>query len=212
MNDRIIEQDQERAQIFFARKDTATTIEKYAHELDWELRQDMTKLATYVWCREQGVDPRFAHMRACRRTPGVTNMDRQFGISYGKYMHGMGRNLDKIVRIAQKAGISTQGKFYVGGLGRYNDPAAWCSSAEDVFTAAKVKKLNLSGPLNFQGASDAPPPAKRTTDLAPDIMQGLVKRYVKDDPGLAERIKNPRQMRKLKEQIVAKHAKKPVER
>ena len=209
MNEVIVELDQRRAQEFFTRHDAAKLVDLFRHECDAELLSDMTKLACYIWCREQGVDQTFAHMRACRRTPGTKNMDRTFGISSLRHMNGMGRNLEKIVAIAKKAGISTQGKFYVGGLGRYDDPHAWCASAEDVFTAAKLKHLTLSGPLNYQGASESPEPPPKVK-LAPDVMRRLERQRLKSEPGLAERVKrSPRARKAVREEIVAAHTRKP---
>lgn len=204
---KIEQYDEQQAQEFFARIDASLLVDKYRNELDSELWGDMTKLAVYIECREQGVEPVFAAMRACRRACGTKNMDRTFNEGARRRMDGMGKNGERLVKIAQRAGISTQGKFYVGGLGRYTDPHAWVSTADDILTVAKKKNLTVTGVVNHQGHEEAPPTP--TTKLAPDIMKRYLKTYFRNDPGLKEKVRrNPKAMRDLKERIVGTHARK----
>ncbi len=204
---KIEELDERTAQEFFALPQTYSLIEKYRSEMDSEIWSDMTKLAVYVQCREQGVEKEFAAMRACRRACGTKNMDRTFNEGARRRMDGMGKNGERLVKIAQRAGISTQGKFYVGGLGRYTDPNAWVSTADDVLTVAKERNLTVTGVINHQG-HDVPPP-KMTTKLAPDIMRRYLKAYYSREPALRERVRrNPKALRELKERITHTHARK----
>ena len=203
----IAEFDHARTQQFYARDDAAVLIGRYMHEMDSELRADMDKAALYVMLREQGVDSVFANMRACRRTPGAANVDRHFCSGQREKMEGMApKARDRIVRIAQRAGISTQGKFYVGGLGRYHDPGAWVSTIDDVLATAKKRNLNVDGVVRHKAVSGLEPPSK--PPLAEDLVTRYVRKYTTEDPGLGEQVKrSPKKMRELREKVIATHGK-----
>jgi hypothetical protein len=198
--------DESRALAFYNKDNVRELLAKYDAELDYELRDDPVKLATYILCRESGVDKVFAAMRACRRSPGAANCDQHFNRARRAHMNGMGRNADKLCAVAQKAGISTQGKFYVGGLGRYTDPHAWVSTIDDVVEVAKKKNLNLEGVVNHKASAVELAPPKKT--LAPDIVRRWVKRYCAEDPGLAAKCRKSKvALGDLKEKILHKHGK-----
>ena len=202
----VSELDEQRALAFFARDDASDLVLKYEWELDSELRDDYVKLATYIECREQGVEATFAQMRACRRAPGAANVDRHFSESARHRMNNM-HQLPKMLQLAHKAGVRTAGKFYVGGLGRYTDQHAWVSSADDILHVARKKNLNVSGVVKHKGTQmDPPKPIK----MAPDIMQKYVQQYCAADPAVAEKVgKNPaKHLPALKEKILDKHTKK----
>ena len=202
--------DERMAEEFLALPSTYAIFDKFVWEADAEIRYDMTKLGIYLKCRAMGVEPIFAAMRACRRAPGAKGMDRHFNEGARRRMNEMGqKSLAKIVAQAQKAGISTQGRFYVGGLGRYNDPQAWCSTIDDVVGTAKRKNLEMKGAAEHKMVEMDIQPRKQ--GLAPDIMARYMKQYLKQDPGLAQRAKkNQRVVRELKERITATHSWKPV--
>lgn len=202
--------DERMAEEFLASPNAYLVFNKFVWEADAEIRYDMTKLGMYIKCRAMGVDPVFAAMRACRRAPAAKGMDRHFNEGARRRMNGMGqKSLAKILAVAQNAGISTQGKFYVGGLGRYNDPQAWCSTIDDVLGTAKRKNLEMTGVAEHKMIEMDVQPRKQ--GLAPDIMARFMSKYFKDDPGLAQKAKkNPRVVNELKERIVATHARKAV--
>ncbi len=204
MNRKLRERDENRARLFYAQPTAAKLLEKYSVELDQELREDWVKTALYILYREGGMDAVFAAMNACRRAPGAANSDRNFNEKARRRMNGMSQtNLSKIVRIAQQAGIRTQGKFYVGGLGRYNDPAAWVSTSDDVLDVAKRRNLTVQGAVKHQGHEVPPPKPKR---LADDLVNRYVKKRLASEPATREKVKkNPKYLREVREQVIDKH-------
>jgi uncharacterized protein with GYD domain len=152
----------------------------------------------------EGTDAILAHMLAMRQGPQMKGSDRAFGEGQRLKMGAMHeRNRDKIQAIAEKAGIRTQGKYYVGGLGRYNDPAAWVSTADDVKSVLKAKNLTATGVVEHQGVAMPPPPPKR---LSERLTREFVAKTLKAEPKTAEAVrKNPKKMRDLRERVIATH-------
>jgi len=151
-----------------------------------------------------------AAMYACQQAPGARNTDRAFCQGAQRQMESMTPiNRDAIQRIAKRAGIATQGKFYKGSLGRYDDPAAWVSCAQDVVTATKAKRLDIDGVVKCNGVirDDLPPPP--STPLAPDLVQSLAADYITSDPALAEKCRKSKHARmELRERIIETHGRK----
>lgn len=185
---------------------------KLTHADEMALRQTeyLTDAEFERFCSlvDKGNSPTAALMFASRRAPGVRNSDRNFNESARRRMYGMSEKCrEGIAEVARRAGISTQGKFYVGGLGKYTDPHAWVSDTSDIMAIAKAKRLNVSGALNYTGSPDGPPPPKHVP-LAPDVAADIERKYIQDDPKLREQIrKNPKKRRELRERVVATHGK-----
>ena len=154
-----------------------------------------------------GESVEWAAMCACQQPPGSRNTDRAFCQGAQKRMNSMGDYLrNQIVKRAEAAGISTQGKFYKAGLGRYTDPAAWVSTADDVLAVAKARNLNVEGVINHKAAERDMKPKR--VKLAPDIVRSTERELLKASPELAAKVKkNPKARRELREAIVAKHGK-----
>jgi hypothetical protein len=154
----------------------------------------------------QGVE--FAAMCALQQPPGSKNTDRAFQDGARRRMEGMGAiTKTALLHAAKKAGISTEGKYYVGGLGRANDPSAWVSTAQDVMDVCKKKNLNCEGVVNHKVTfEDKPPPDVK---LAPDLVKQFTQRAMDADPALAERCKRSKHAREeLKQAVIEKHGKK----
>ncbi len=162
--------------------------------------------AEYTSMVERGTSPRAAAMYALQQPAGTRNTDRAFCQGAHKQMENMTPiNRQAIQRIAKRAGISTDGKYYKGGLGRYNDPAAWVSCADDVLAVAKAKNLDIEGVLNHKAVHKEVEPPK-SQGLAPDIVQNIARDYLASDPALAERCSKSKHARlELREQIIDKH-------
>ena len=108
-----------------------------------------------------------------------------------------------MVRVANGAGINTNGKVYVGGLGRYTDKHAWVSHGDDLLHVARKKNLTVNGAINHQGIPQPPPKPKLMAD---DIMQEKVGRLLAAEPATAEKVrKNPKKLNEVKERIIDKH-------
>lgn len=203
----VAERDLDIARQFYLLANWETQVKRYSAEMDAEIRDSLVKTALYTLYRNTGIDPVLSAMNACRRAPGAANTDRHFGEKSRHRMNTMGqRNLDKILKLAHDAGVKTQGKVYVGGLGKYTDQHAWVSSADDVLAVAKQRNLTVSGAVNHQGTAFNEPPKK--VPLAPDIVQRHVNKILHSEPETAERIKKkPNLLRELKERVIAKHSK-----
>lgn len=150
----------------------------------------------------RGNTPQMAMMFLAQRAPVMGQSDRQFTQSYNRHMRSMlSMNQEKIVEIAQKAGVNTHGKFYVGGLGRYTDQRAWCSTVEDVRTALKADPyLTAEGPGIKHTGRVAPPPPP--CPMAPDIVKRETDREIAANPRLREKLKKGKLKRKDVEQKV----------
>ena len=160
--------------------------------------------ALYEQMRQRGTSHTLAEMFALRSPPGTRFTEKAF--LEGRKMN-MDDPVDRLaVQRAHAAGISTQGKVYIGGLadGRGPaDPAAWVSSADDVLAVAKRRQLKVEGALRYDpGPVQEKEPKYK---IAPDIMRRLMRKYRKDP-------KYKKKSRKeLKEIIEANHAPKIVE-
>ena len=126
-------------------------VEKYRTELDAELLDDIVKLANYVILREQGAKPVWAKMSACRKCAPMNGSDQDFNRGERRKMNSLNPIIySRMEHIAKRAGISTQGKFYVGALGYYDNPKAWVSTADDVRESAKMQGYDLYGTIDVK--------------------------------------------------------------
>lgn len=163
----------------------------------------------FTQCLEQGQTLEFAAMCALRQAPGSKNTDRAFCEGAERQKRMMSKvNRDAVYEIAKKAGISTQGKYYKGSLGRPNDPLAWVSNADDVLVAAKKKNLSVSGVVNYT-APDRDPRSKPKVRLAPDLVKKYAAELLSQEPDTAAKVKeNPKSLREVVERVVDKHGSK----
>jgi hypothetical protein len=109
-----------------------------------------------------GQSERFAVMCALQVAPGTHGCDRAFmeGRMNNQQLDDMPENQAKyIAREARGAGISIEGKYYVGGLadGRgWRDPEAWVSSTDDILKVAKKRRRMVQGNVNYDPGPEAP--------------------------------------------------------
>lgn len=160
---------------------------------------------------ERGDSPRMAHMLATRGAPMMGSSDRAFCEGQYRKMSRMSNPVRESMRaIAQRAGINTDGRYYVGGLGRYDDPAAWVSGKEDLINSCKKRGFDADGVVKARYADhDAPP--KKAPKLAPHLVEEMCARHAKRDPKLAEKLrkdKSGRAKRDLQEKVTAIHGSK----
>lgn len=136
-----------------------------------------------------GTAPVLAHMLASRQAPVMGQSDRSFCESLHRSMSGMSPELRAgIVENARRAGINTDGKFHVSGLGSSSDPAAWCSTIEDARrTLAARPHLNANG-LVTQRATMKPegPPQRKL--LADDLAGEMIRKEIATDGRLREKV------------------------
>lgn len=155
---------------------------------------------------KSGEPPRGAHMLALRSPPRTRNTDRTFCEGQQHKMSRMGtRNRTAMQALARKAGINTDGKYYIGGPFKYTDPRAWVTCQQDAIEAVKSIKGSSTGALNCDYSEKLRDPPKKVP-LAPDIVNRFVRKRLKADPALAEKVKkNPKKLREVQEAVVSKH-------
>ena len=151
----------------------------------------------------EGKNSGFAAMLAQRRPSGTKGTDRAFLEGSHGAMDKVGKfSRERMLKMAKKAGISTQGKVYKGGLGRPDDHMAWVSGRDDVLAACKAKGLTCSGSVNYKSPEQEPKRKK----IAEDIVQNFMAVEVAKDPGLREKVqKNRNQRMELREKVIEKH-------
>lgn len=178
-------------------------LKKYPECQDAELKSDLVKLGLYLKLREEGAEHVWALMSACRRAPALRNSEQSFFKSNRQKMEQMGSEaLQRKLAAARKAGISTQGKFHMSGLGPASDPGAWVSGMDDVLAVCKARNLNCEGAVNHK----ARPVERKKVKLSERLTREMEQKYLAEDPALAERCKkNPKARRELREKVVATH-------
>ena len=163
----------------------------------------------YVQIINAGETERWAKMCALQQPPGTRNTDKAFCEGQRRKMESMHPDVrKKLVATANAAGVRTDGKFYMSGLGGHTNPAAWVSCAEDVITSCKVQNKGVEGVLNFKPPRviEKPPP---DVPLAEHLIQEMSVKEMQKDPKLAEKIKrNPKERQALREKVVAKYGRK----
>lgn len=116
-------------------------------------------------------------------------------------------NREKILAIAKRAGISTEGKAYCGQLGKYDNPMAWCSTAEDVLESCKRQNLSAEGAVEYKAHTEQQP--VQGPALAPDIVRREARKLLAKDAKLAEQVaKGKVKKQEVAERVIAKHGKK----
>ena len=175
--------------------------ESEAAELPDELRREYDRMVA------AGNSPQFAMMCLHRKAPNPGQSDQAFNRSARRRMNGMSDfEVERVTRIARRAGINTDGKYYVGRLGKYTDPLAWCSTVDDVKAAARKKNLTVDGVVSHTAVPTAP---VQGPALAPDIVERETKKLLMKDPDLRAKVKEGKVKKaELKERVIAKHGRK----
>lgn len=158
----------------------------------------------YFCMVDNGISPKFAQMAATRSAPQMKGSDRAFNQESRRKMNEMSEgNRDDIVAQARKAGVDTEGKYYMSGLGRYDDPMAWCSTSDDVKHVCKSKNLTARGVVEHKGTQVDPPKA---VPLAEDLVNECIGKVLKNEPKTAEKFKRGKVKKaELRERVIAQH-------
>lgn len=134
-----------------------------------------------------GQTPRFAEMAALQQPPGTKGTDRAFmqgRLNNEQFSDMNGPLALRMLREAKAAGISTSGKFYMGGLAdkrAHLDPKAWVESVADIKRVAQERDLHVQGIVEYTPPEK--PPAK-SVDIAPDILREQVRKELKANPSM----------------------------
>lgn len=152
---------------------------------------------------ENGESMSIAHMLTMQQSPQMGKSDRAFNERAYHRMSNMNTDDRRAIqKTAAKAGIATDGKYYVGGLGMYDDPAAWVSTTEDILHAAKVRNLTVTGGVEHKGRPMQP----KRIPLADDLVAEGVRNVLKSEPKTVEKLKNGKiKMEGLRERVIAHH-------
>lgn len=158
----------------------------------------------YEQCLANGCTEKLAEAMAFRQGPALRT-DAAFlqGHSNGNQFAGGGMQ-ERIGNFyasrARKAGVSTQGKIYLGGLAAFpGDPKAWVADRGDVEKVLDERGWSAAGSVNRQKREP-----EREVDVrvkggvAPDILDREVARAIAKEPEIAP---TPRERRALREKI-----------
>ena len=174
--------------------------------IEAEIAKQPQPVQDHYWMMvRNGESPRFSAMCAMRQTPATKHTDQTFNTVRRDLMETMNpKQRAAYLRMAKSAGIPTQGKFYVGGLGRPTDPTAWVSTVDEAKEVCKIKNMTATGLFEHKG-DEVPPPKPKP--IAPDIADAYVDRQLRADEGLAAKCaKDPRAMRKVRAEVIDRHA------
>jgi hypothetical protein len=192
---------------FFKDSDDATvrnTIDSYRSDMDAEIAEDWLKTLYYVMLRMQGTEHVWASMSACRKCGRQKGSDTAFWEHARSRMENMSpymRNL--LLDKAAKAGISTTGKFHMGGLGPPDDPKAWVSDTSDIKKVCVERNYSCEGHVNHEG-TEVPP---KQIPLADDLIDEMVQLEREVNPDTDAKCKrDPREIDRLKKLVVEKYA------
>lgn len=154
---------------------------------------------------ENGESAEWAALCACRQPPGAKGTDRAFQDGQRRKMNRMdAENAEGLQFLAKRAGINTQGKYYVGGLGRPTDPKAWVATADDVIAIAKRDNLTIDGVVSHRGYTPELPP--KSVGLADDIVDRFEREAYQADPALKQKAQKSRKVRQeVRERVKEKH-------
>ncbi len=154
----------------------------------------------------KGTSPRAAAMYALQQSPGTNNTDQRFCAGQRKKMETMHPKIRAdMQKIAKRSGIDTAGKYYMSAFGKYTDPAAWVTCAQDATDVCKLKNLHCEGTLKHK-AVDIDPVPKTGPGLAPDIIKRFEQKHLAADPALAAKCKkDPKARRELREMVISNH-------
>lgn len=163
--------------------------------------ENVSRQAFYVAMRLEGTSHSLAETLALQLPPGTKGTDRA-------YMEGRvcGNQFEKhpaignyYRKIANKAGVSTTGKYYSGQLARFpGDPQAWVSSIDDVKRVADKENLGVQGAVNRTSVRGITDPAP-TVRMAEDLVREKVEAIVEANPDAKG------QEKKIRKQVIEKH-------
>lgn len=150
-------------------------------------------------------DIEWAAMCALQQPPGSARSDRAYQqtafADFSKWPPGL-RNA--ALQVAKEAGINTSGKVYEGALGRYDDPAAWVGSIDDISASCKAKGMDIDGVVKIRG-NQKPKERPDKPFLSEEIVKEKVDAELKK-PEVRSRVKAGKlKVAEIREQVKDKH-------
>ena len=160
-----------------------------------------TRLAFYEDLIVKGNNPGFAAMLALQSPAGTKGTERAFLEGMHNWAGDMNPgNRELLFEKAHKAGVSTQGKKYIGGLGKPDDQMAWVATMDDVKAVCKEKGFSSEGAVNYT----APEQKFKKKRMAEDVVGRFMQEAVAKDPAIQH---NKKAMKELRAKVVKKHSK-----
>jgi len=137
----------------------------------------------YEEMRAAGTTHKLAELLATRSFPGLNGTDKAF--NRGRCNGNQGEKCPDLYnyfqRIADAQGVSTTGRYYCHGLGRYpGDPRAWVSDTSDVLRIARERNLRIDGIVQHEGYAVEPAP---DIPLAEDLWERDTLACLAESPG-----------------------------
>lgn len=138
----------------------------------------------YEHLRFSGMSHNLAEVIACRAFPGINGTNKAFnrGRVNGNQFENCPALGDYYRRIAESHGVSTSGRYYCHGLGRYpGDPRAWVQDTSDVLAVARQRNLGIDGIVTHHATPVEPAP---DIPLAEDIWERETNAILAESPGM----------------------------
>ena len=159
------------------------------------------RLAFYEKLIKEGNNPGFAAMLALQQPAGSKGTERAFLEGMHNWAGGMNpENRKLLFESAHNAGVKTQGKKYIGGLGKPTDQDAWISTMDDVKAVCKKKGFSCEGAVDYK----APEQKFKKKRMGEDVVGHFMKEEIAKDPEVAN---TPKKMKELRAKVVEKHSK-----
>lgn len=163
--------------------------------------------AAYERMLEAGESHSIAEMLALQ-CPPMSDSDREFlegrGGCYSQFGDSKFGNAvaNHYAKVAKQHKVSTTGKVYISGLAEFpGDPRAWISDRGDVKRLCEEKGFGCEGAVKVKSRSREKEPEQ--VRLAPDIVDHLVTRKVRNNPTLMKKGKQ-----ELREMVIDQHGRK----
>jgi hypothetical protein len=154
--------------------------------------------AHYEQCLRNGCSPKLAEALAFQQGPALKTDALLFeGHHNGNQFQDSPSTGDFYKQAAQRAGVSTAGKIYLGTLANFpGDPRAWVSDRHDVQKVLEERGWGCSGAVSRK--VDDLPSTESHPGVADDIVDDEVDRLTTKNPDLAP---TPKEKLELKEKI-----------
>ena len=166
-------------------------------------RERPEHLEMFLGMIDSGETVRMAAMLATQTAPRTRFTDATFQAEKRRLMNPESYTMRKYLELAKKAGINTHGKYYVGGLGKPTDPAAWVSSVDDVKAVCRRKNLNADGLVSHTAVPEPPPRVQLADDIVDRHTQEILRHEPETRRQLRERPESTRKL--LRERVLASY-------
>lgn len=167
-------------------------------EKNWpKVSDDPAVQQFYENCRAKGESHKMAEMCAFRAFPGTRGTERSFLEGRHDTQFHKDAEFERHARQkAEKAGVSTAGKFYEPQVAEeVGDPKAWFSDSSEL--KKRCEQIGATARGAFTVKQPVRGPAQRTK-LAPDLVEHYVNQELSKNPSLKKK-----KRQELREKVIA---------